>query len=77
MTKFFVFILIVALGSDVGFAIGYEVKRTAGEYEGEVEIGRSPAVVGDKNIEIGVRDARGKPVTDAKLLYYFTFEQRR
>ncbi len=58
----------------VGIAYGksYEVKRRAGEYEAEVKIDRSPPVVGDNHIEIEVKDARGKSVTDAKVLvnYY-------
>ena len=72
MTKFFAFILTLALISGIAFARGYEAKKMAGEFEAEVRIDRSPPVVGDNHIEIEVKDARGKPVTDAKVLvnYY-------
>ena len=72
MRKFLVFVLTLAFVQGIAFARGYEVKKMAGEYEAEVRIDRSPAVVGDNHIEIGVKDARGKPVTDAKILvnYY-------
>ncbi len=72
MTKFFVFILALAFISGVAFARGYELKKMAGEYEAEVKIDRSPPIVGDNNIEIEVKDARGNPVKDAKILvnYY-------
>jgi hypothetical protein len=72
MKKFFFFILILVLILGIAFARGYEVKKMAGEYEAEVKIDRTPPVVGDNHIEIEVRDARGKPVTDAKILvnYY-------
>jgi len=72
MTKFFAFLLTLCLISGIAYAGGYEVKKKAGEYEAEVTIDKSPPVVGDNHIEIEVRDARGKPVTDAKILvnYY-------
>ena len=56
----------------IAYARSYEAKKMTGDYEAEVKIDRSPPVVGDNNIEIAVRDVRGKPVTDAKILvnYY-------
>ncbi len=72
MTKFFVSILILLLIAGTAYPKGYEIKKSLGEYEAEVKIDRSPPVVGDNHIEIEVKDARGKPVTDAKVLvnYY-------
>ena len=72
MTKFFTFILILCFISGIAFARGYEARKMAGEYEAGVRIDRSPPVVGDNHIEIEVKDARGNPVTDAKVLvnYY-------
>ncbi len=72
MTKFFAFILTLSLMSGVVFARNYEVKKAAGEYETEVRLDRSPPAVGDNQIEIEVKDARGRTVTDAKILvnYY-------
>ncbi len=72
MTKFFAYLLTLFLISGIAFARGYEAKQVTGDYEAEVKIDRSPPVVGDNHIEIAVRDVRGKPVTDAKILvnYY-------
>jgi len=72
MTKFFVSILILLLIAGTAYSRGYEIKKSFGQYEAEVKIDRSPPVVGDNHIEIEIKDARGKPVTDAKILvnYY-------
>jgi len=72
MRRLLLFSLIVLLMVGIAYGKSYEVKRRAGEYEAEVKIDRSPPVVGDNHIEIEVKDARGKPVTDAKVLvnYY-------
>ncbi len=72
MIRFFAFILALALMFGVAFARSYEVKKAAGEYETEVRLDRSPPAVGDNQIEIEVKDAKGRPVTDAKILvnYY-------
>jgi hypothetical protein len=43
------------------------VKKKVGEYDVEVKIDKNPPVVGDNNIEIGIKDASGKYVIDAKV----------
>ncbi len=72
MTKFFVSILILLFIAGTAYSKGYEIKKSFGEYKAEVKIDRSPPIVGDNHIEIEVKDASGKPVTDAKILvnYY-------
>ena len=72
MRRFFASILFLALIPGIASAKGYEVKKVAGEYETEVRIDRSPPAVGDNHVEIEVKDALGKPVTDAKIVvnYY-------
>jgi len=72
MTKFFAFILTLSLMMGIAYAKSYEAKKMTGEFEAEVKMDRSPPVVGDNHIEIAVRDVRGRPVTDAKILvnYY-------
>jgi len=72
MRKILLLILIPFLIAGMASAKSYEAKRQAGEYEAEVKIDRYPPVLGDNHIEIEVKDARGKPVTDAKVLvnYY-------
>ena len=54
-------------------AKNYEASKKAGDYQVEIVIDRNPPVaIGDNNIEIGIRDKSGKPVTDAQVIvnYY-------
>ena len=66
--KFLPFGSILTLISGIAFANAYEAEKVVSEYEAEVRIDRNPPVVGDNPVEIEVKDARGKPVTDAKVL---------
>jgi hypothetical protein len=72
MTKQVAFILTVFLIANIANARGYEARKKVGEYEAEVRIDRNPPILGDNNIEIALRDAEGKGITDAKVLvnYY-------
>ena len=72
MRKWFLFGLILLLIPGIAIPKGYELKRKAGEYEAEVKIDRYPPVLGDNKIEIEIKDAGGKSITDAKVLvnYY-------
>lgn len=68
MTSFLVLLLMAGMV----YARGYEVKKKAAEYETQVRLDRFPPTCGDNNIEIEIKDAAGKNVTDAKVLvnYY-------
>ncbi len=68
----FVPILILLLIAGAAHSKGYEIKKSFGEYEAEVKIDRYPPVLGDNNIEIEIKDAGGKRITEAKVLvnYY-------
>jgi hypothetical protein len=72
MKTFVIAILLLSLTATAGHSGGLKVLRDASPYRVEVEIDRNPLVVGDNRIEIGVREASGKAVTDAKVLvnYY-------
>src|SRR4030042_7116444 len=72
MPKWFVFALVLLLIPSITNPKGYELKRKAGEYEAEVKIDRYPPVLGDNKIEIEIKDAGGKSITDARVLvnYY-------
>ena len=59
--------LILLLIVGIAYAKDYEVKKKAGEYDVEIKIDKNPPVVGDNNIEIEIKDASGKYVTDAKV----------
>ena len=67
MKKIIVMILAVLFVSSVAYAKDYEVKKKAGNYNVEVKIDKNPPVVGDNNMIIGITDASGKYIKDAKV----------
>jgi hypothetical protein len=68
MKKFIAVALILLLSAGLVYAKSYEVTRKAGDYTVEIKMDKNPPVVGPNNIEIAVKDAAGKAVTDAKLV---------
>jgi hypothetical protein len=66
--KFLLISLVILLSTGLAFAKGYEVKKKAGEYNVEVTMDRNPPAIGKNNLEVAVKDASGKNVTDAKVL---------
>lgn len=51
---------------------GREIRKKGGDYEFVINLDRDPPITGDNPIEIGIRDANGVDVKDAKVLvnYY-------
>lgn len=72
MRKIAIITVLIFLIAGVAFAKDYEVKKKAGEYDIEVKIDKNPPVVGDNNIEIEIKDASGKYVTDAKVVVEYS-----
>ena len=72
MKKWSIFILILLLASPAAFSKDLEVTKKVGGYEVEVRIDRNPPILGDNHIEIEIKDAGGKSITDARVLvnYY-------
>jgi len=67
MKKIALFSLVLLLIAGIAYAKDYEVKKKAGDYNVVVKIDKNPPVVGDNNIEVEIKDASGKYVTDAKV----------
>lgn len=67
MRKLAIFTLMLIFITGIAYAKDFEVKKKAGEYDVEVKIDKNPPVVGDNNMEIEIKDAAGKYVTDAKV----------
>ena len=67
MKKLAVVSMLLFLIGGIAYAKDYEVKKKAGEYDVEIRIDKRQPVVGDNNIEIGIKDRSGKYVTDAKV----------
>ena len=70
--KLFILFSVLLLMAGIAYGRGYEVKKMVSDYEARVKLDRYPPTVGDNPIEIEIRDAAGKSVTDAKVLvnYY-------
>ncbi len=72
MRRLLLLSLILLIMAGIAYGRGYEVRKVASEYETQVRLDRYPPTLGDNNIEIEIKDAAGKSVTDAKVLvnYY-------
>ena len=68
MKKIAAVTLALILIACIAYAKSYEVTRKAGDYTVDIKMDKNPPVVGPNNIEIVVKDAAGKVVTDAKVL---------
>jgi hypothetical protein len=58
---------VILLIAGIAYAKDYEVKKKAGDYAVEIKIDKNPPSVGKNNMEIEIKDAAGKYVTDAKV----------
>lgn len=72
MKKIAFITIILLMITGIAFAKDYEVKQKVGEYDVEVKIDKNPPIVGDNNIEIEIKDAAGKYVTDAKVVVEYS-----
>lgn len=68
MKSLIVFLSALVLSSGIAQAKEYEVQKKAGEYDVVVTLDKSTPIVGRNSMEIGIKDATGKPVTDAKVV---------
>ncbi|MHB8882186.1 MAG: FixH family protein [Thermodesulfovibrionales bacterium] len=67
MKKLAVIGIVLVLMTGLAFAKEYEVRKKAGGLDVIVKIDRNPPVVGDNRVEVELKDASGKQVTDAKV----------
>ncbi len=72
MKRLAVVVLAVLLIGTVAYAKDYELTKKAGDLTVDVKIDKNPPVAGPNNVEIVVKDASGKPVTDAKVLLEYS-----
>ena len=63
---------VILLITGIAYAKDYEVKKKAGDYDVEVKIDKNPPAVGKNNMEIEIKDAGGKYVTDANVKVEYT-----
>jgi hypothetical protein len=65
MKRFAVAIFVLLLAAGFVYAKDYEVTKKAGVYSVQVRIDKNPPVTGQNKMDIGIKDAAGKDVTDA------------
>jgi hypothetical protein len=72
MKKAFILSLSLCLAAGVAFAKSYELQKKSGDYTLDIRIDKNPPVVGDNIMELTIKDADGKAVTDAKVAVTYT-----
>lgn len=72
MKRLTVLVVMVLLLAGAAYAKDYEVTKKAGDLAVDVKIDRNPPISGTNNMEIVVKDAGGKAVTDAKVLVEYS-----
>jgi hypothetical protein len=72
MKRLAIFAMVLLLITGVVYAKDYEVNKKAGDYNVLIKIDKNPPVAGENNVEIGITDASGKAVTDAKVVLNYT-----
>jgi hypothetical protein len=55
------------LAAGAVYAKGYELQKKAGDYTFEIRIDKNPPVMGNNVMDVLIKDAAGKAVTDAAV----------
>jgi hypothetical protein len=71
MKKVIMLGLALLLVAGTGYAKDYEVKKKAGDFNVEIKIDKNPPISGDNSMDIGIKDGKGKYVTDAKVVVQY------
>jgi hypothetical protein len=67
MKRIALIFVVLLLASGLAFAKDYEITKKAGDYTVQVKIDKNPPIVGKNKMEILLKDAAGKDVTDATV----------
>lgn len=67
MKRLIICVISFLLIGGIAYAKGMEITKKTGGYDVRVYLEKDPPVVGDNQITIGIKDASGKVVTDAKV----------
>jgi hypothetical protein len=65
MKRFTVTVFVLLLAAGFVYAKDFEITKKAGDYTVQVRIDKNPPVTGQNKMDVGIKDARGKDVTDA------------
>lgn len=72
MKRALILTLVMCLAAGVAFAKSYELQKKSGDYTLDIRIDKNPPVVGDNLMELTIKGADGKDVTDAKVAVNYT-----
>jgi hypothetical protein len=67
MKRIALIFVVLLLASGLAFAKDYEIMKKAGDYTVQVKIDRNPPIVGKNKMDVGIKDLKGKDVTDATV----------
>jgi hypothetical protein len=67
MKRIALIFVVLLLASGLAFAKDYEITKKAGDYTVQVKIDRNPPVTGQNKMDVGIKDVKGKDVTDAAV----------
>lgn len=70
--KLLAIVLIVLFVAGFAFAKDYEVAKKAGDLDVLVKIDRNPPIVGNNNVTVTAKDAKGTAVADAKVVVEYS-----
>jgi hypothetical protein len=72
MKKMLIVFLVLLVAGGMAYAKSYELQKKSGDYTLDIRIDKNPPVVGDNLMELTIKDADGKAVTDAKVAVNYT-----
>ncbi len=67
MKKIVWLVLVCLLFAGLAEAKDYIINKKAGDLDVTIRIDRNPPIVGNNNLEIGLKDSSGREVTDARV----------
>lgn len=72
MKKVLAVVLMVLFVAGFAFAKDYEVAKKTGDLDVLVKIDKNPPVMGNNNVTVTAKDAKGAAVTDAKVVVEYS-----
>ena len=72
MKRFTILMVMLLLLAGTVYAKDYEVTKKAGDLTVDVKIDKNPPISGTNNMDIAVKDAGGKAITDAKVVVEYS-----
>ncbi len=72
MKKLAVVTMAVLMVVTAAYAKDYELSKKVGDLTVDIKIDKNPPITGTNNMDIALKDASGKAVTDAKVLVEYS-----